>query len=105
MLITRAGFRDKKVTGYSQTIAPAAWAARGRCRRLRINLILECVLPVGCHNRRGLSAERNPPDRVLALALDEDVACPVPGQDCGYLVVEDEVAAVGPNHQDGVALG
>src|SRR5687767_10897807 len=55
-------------------------------------------------DRRHRATERGPSGTVLPLTLHEDVARLVPWKDYLDLVVKDEVAAIGSDHEDGVAL-
>src|SRR3954447_13706414 len=75
-------------------------AVQGRCAR-GASLIL---VARRSRDRRGGGFERDPLPAVRALALDEHVGALLPGQDGGALVVEDEVAPVGADHQDRVPV-
>ena len=79
----------------------AALRRRAAAARLRSGV---GALAVRGRGRRGHAAERDPGHRVVALALDVDVAGLVPRQDGIGLVVEDVVAAVGADHQHRVAF-
>src|SRR3954452_5199124 len=62
------------------------------------------LLARGRYDRRGIGFERYPGPTGLALALHEHVASARPGQDRGTLVIEDEVATVGADHQHGMTF-
>ena len=96
-------------TGRSRT-RPGDGEGWGRDRErefLLCVLLSSAVTALACGYRgRGLRfAESDPFVRIgLGLPLDEAVAGFVPGQDFGFLVVENEFAAIGLDREHGVAV-